>query len=87
MKLCVSIAREGTASTDLTVETDMKTRFASKNINALLRNVPPGILKPENISLEKVVAGLEKTVHTDMRKTNIRMSKRLKNNMPIKSIL
>ena len=64
MKIFECIARAGTASTDLTVEVDMKTRFASKNINALLKNVPPDILKPENISLKKVVAGLEKTVHT-----------------------
>ena len=87
MTLCVSTTRVGTASTDLTVKTDMKTRYALKNTNALLKNVLPDILKPENISLEKVIAGLEKTVHTDMRKKNIRMSKRLKNNMLIKSIL
>ena len=87
VKLYVSTTRAGTASTDLTVETDMKKKFVPKNTNRLLKKVPSDILMPANISLEKGFAGLEKTAHRDMRKTNVRMSKILKNNIQMKSIL
>ena len=69
MKLCESTTREDIASTDSTVETDMKTSLVPKNTNANLKNVPSDILKHANISSDKGFVGLEKTALTDTRMT------------------